>query len=324
MKLFLEKITSSGGRVGRLVWCTESAQSVLETPLCLPYTRAGAIPHIVQSVYQDLSPRPTAAMLTLPSLYELPGSAVLKEYDYGIHNFLNMKDQFLYLSIQDPHCPPRSGFNEEKSTSVWTNGGRMKVSVAGYMEFVRASRPNVFESLCDSVSSQTNKLKRVRKSVDRTLRFLDQTLAMRQNCQVLEECGLLGAVVGGDVYEERVRSATETVKRPVDGFVIEGFDLEHSHECYQSILQSATSVLPQSSPRFIHGVYSPGDILTAVESGVDVFDSACVLTATENGCAFTFHNSSSDCVENRRENRGATENIAAEPPSHQIDLNDEK
>ena len=69
---------------------------------------------------------------------------------------------------------------------------------------------------------------------------------------------------------------------------------------------------------------SPGDILTAVESGVDVFDSACVLTATENGCAFTFHNSSSDCVENRRENRGATENIAAEPPSHQIDLNDEK
>ena len=43
------------------------------------------------------------------------------------------------------------------------------------------------------------------------------------------------------------------------GFVIEGFDLEHSHECYQSILQSATSVLPQSSPRFIHGVYSPGN-----------------------------------------------------------------
>ena len=70
---------------------------------------------------------------------------------------------------------------------------------------------------------------------------------------------------------------------------------------------------------------SPGDILTAVESGVDVFDSACVLTATESGCAFTFHNSrtsSSDCAD-ERENR-ATENIATEPPSHQIDLNDEK
>ena len=35
--------------------------------------------------------------------------------------------------------------------------------------------------------------------------------------QALERCGLLGAVVGGDMLEERVRSATETAKRPVDG-----------------------------------------------------------------------------------------------------------
>ena len=68
MKFVLEKITSSGGRVGRLIWWTEHSQNVLETPLCLPYTRAGAIPHVVQSVSQDLNPRPAAAMLTLPSL----------------------------------------------------------------------------------------------------------------------------------------------------------------------------------------------------------------------------------------------------------------
>ena len=77
--------------------------------------------------------------------YELPGTAVLKKYKRGIHEYLNIKvcvcvaarctcvsrdftqDHFLYLSIQDPHCPPRSGYNEEKNTSVWTNGGRMKV-----------------------------------------------------------------------------------------------------------------------------------------------------------------------------------------------------
>ena len=35
--------------------------------------------------------------------------------------------------------------------------------------------------------------------------------------QALEKCGLLGAVVGGDVVEERRRSAAETAKRPVDG-----------------------------------------------------------------------------------------------------------
>lgn len=41
--------------------------------------------------------------------------------------------------------------------------------------------------------------------------YLDTT------AQVLEKSGVLGAVVGGDVIEERMRSATETAKRPVDG-----------------------------------------------------------------------------------------------------------
>ena len=69
------------------------------------------------------------------------------------------------------------------------------------------------------------------------------------------------------------------------------------------------------------------DVFTAVESGVDVFDGACVLTATENGCAFTFPNSPtsrSHSVAAERENC-ATETTATEfPPAYQIDLNEEK
>ena len=35
--------------------------------------------------------------------------------------------------------------------------------------------------------------------------------------QALAKCSLLGAVEGGDMVEERRRSALETAKRPVDG-----------------------------------------------------------------------------------------------------------
>ena len=62
-----------------------------------------------------------------------------------------------------------------------------QVTVSGYVEFVRASLPNVFESLCDSVSSASNKLKRIRKSVDRTLRFLDEIVNLKQDCQVVND-----------------------------------------------------------------------------------------------------------------------------------------
>ena len=62
-----------------------------------------------------------------------------------------------------------------------------QVTVSGYVEFVRASLPNVFEGLCDSVSSASNKLKRIRKSVDRTLRFLDEIVTFKQDCQVVND-----------------------------------------------------------------------------------------------------------------------------------------
>ena len=63
-------IVSGGVRLGRIVYPTASGPGVLETPLCLPYTRTGAVPHLVQSILGDMPTayRPSAAMLTLPTL----------------------------------------------------------------------------------------------------------------------------------------------------------------------------------------------------------------------------------------------------------------
>ena len=55
-----------------------------------------------------------------------------------------------------------------------------------HLRLVEAFRPSAFESLCDSVSSTGNKLKRMRKSVDRTLKFLDETLTARASSEVGE------------------------------------------------------------------------------------------------------------------------------------------
>ena len=80
--------------------------------------------------------------------------------------------------MQDPCQPPKDGYNEEKSVSVWCKGGRCKVTVGEHMAFVEALQPNIFEALCDSVTlAAGHKMKRIRKSVDRSLRFLDETIA---------------------------------------------------------------------------------------------------------------------------------------------------
>ena len=108
---------------------------------------------------------------------------------------------------------------------------------------------------------------------------------------------------------ERVRSATETANRPVDGtacdgvshcglvhvvitagFVIEGFDLSHSADCVESILQTTTLLLPEGLPRYIHGMYTPGmyrDIGTHSQTHTHTrtFCSGCVYSGRVwSGC----------------------------------------
>lgn len=55
---------------------------------------------------------------------------------------------------------------------------------------------------------------------------------------------------GGDILEERLRSARETAKRPVGGFVLDGF---HSAAMVQDVrvqlIKATSAELPQEKPR---------------------------------------------------------------------------
>ena len=54
--------------------------------------------------------------------------------------------------------------------------------MSDHLKVVEALRPTAFECLCDAAPSNSNSTKRITKSVNRTLSFLDQTLeAMKEN-----------------------------------------------------------------------------------------------------------------------------------------------
>lgn len=57
-------------------------------------------------------------------------------------------------------------------------------------------------------------------------------------------------VEGGDILEERVRSARETAKRPVAGFVLDGFQSAAVEQVLRSqLIVAVTAELPQEKPR---------------------------------------------------------------------------
>ena len=64
MQFALESVSGQGVRLGKLLF----NGGVLETPLCLLYTRGGAVPHLADDVLRDVEARPRAAVITLPTL----------------------------------------------------------------------------------------------------------------------------------------------------------------------------------------------------------------------------------------------------------------
>lgn len=166
----------------------------------------------------------------------------------------------------------------------------MEITASKFMAIQRALQPDWFQCLADGdTNAEVVSKKRAKKSVDRSLSFLDECLQLQEKIPELQESMMIGVIEGGDVLEERLRSAKETAKRPVAGYLLDGFQGDvMAKETKLELLSSVTAELPEDKPRFIHGIGRPDLVLECIERGVDVFESCFPYQVTERGCALSF------------------------------------
>ncbi|KAL1006530.1 hypothetical protein UPYG_G00073480 [Umbra pygmaea] len=287
MKLELARVVQ-GCRLGVLTGLGRAGQHSLEVPGCLLYTRCGSVPHLTQDTLHTLSNLPSVTQLTLSTLAE--HQEVLEEFNEGVRKFAGLHDTVLYCSLHDPATLSPTGHITNKTVSVWGSGGRIELSVDKFMALQKAVQPDLYQSMADGETWPSNtSRKRVRKSVDRTLAHLDECLLLHHKTQELKGVEVLGVVEGGDVMEERVRSARETAKRPVGGFCLDGLQSAAMGQNLRTQLITAViKELPEDKPRLLQGVGRPDQVLSCVEAGVDLFESFFPYQVTERGCALTF------------------------------------
>ncbi|NXJ08924.1 QTRT2 ribosyltransferase, partial [Odontophorus gujanensis] len=279
---------AAGGRLGMLTGLGRSGAAALELPGCLLYTRTGTAPHLTRDTLREVGGVPAVAQLTLPTMAELHD--VLDEYKEGAAKFIGMPDTVLYCSLQDPVAPCPSGYNTNKTVSLWGNSGRLEMTASKFMDIQRAIQPDWFQCIADgdTISGDVSR-KRAKKSVDRSLSFLDACLQLLEKAPELQGSVMFGTIEGGDVLEERLRSARETAKRPVGGFLLDGFQgRAMAKETKLNLISSVTAELPEDKPRIIHGVGKPDEVLECIERGVDIFESFFPFQVTERGCALVF------------------------------------
>lgn len=94
-----------------------------------------------------------------------------------MHKYLNLSDHLLFCDVRDPLKLAPVSNNTEKYVAVDTHGGVRRLTTDVWKQAMEAYRPDFCASLADTIKADEDvKNKRIKKSVDRTLKWLDDCL----------------------------------------------------------------------------------------------------------------------------------------------------
>ncbi|RUS79087.1 hypothetical protein EGW08_013140 [Elysia chlorotica] len=288
MKFSVEKVVG-GGRLGSILPGGRHEASVIETPMCTLFTKVGSAPHLGYEMLKRVSNIPDVATMSLGGLAAHHESVC--KFGKGLGNFTALKSNIIFTTLHDASSAVTSGKNDRNGVAVWGKGGKFKMDPSLYVKVQEAFRPDWFQALSDGDTDRDTGKKRLVKSVNNTLDFLDSTLQLLKESEILRDSSLIGAIEGGFDEEERQRSARETSARPVHGFLIEGFEKGHSGldlfslENFSSLLTKTLSCLPEDKPRIMETAWSPLQVVKAFQLGIDVFSSVYPYMLTQKGQA---------------------------------------
>ncbi|CAG8470437.1 10367_t:CDS:2 [Cetraspora pellucida] len=288
----LLKITDPRFRLGKMIFSRNKHEKILDTPNCFVNTIRGSVPHLTPDNLQTI---PVDAFgITLEHFLEAqPPSSTY--FMGGIHKFLNLEEHLLFFDVRDSEKLQNISFGTDKYVPAVTSHGYRKVTPEEYIRYMNIYNPDIFASMTDLITVKNPGLKRVKKSVDRTLNWLDETLE-----QTKEGIQVFGVVTGYDKHEERERSAKETANRNVAGFVLNGFDLDMTSKERLDLMKISLKHLPRNKPRVAYSLGAPEYVLLGIFEGIDIFNTSYPSDMTSLGHALTFL-LIEDGIQNRRE-----------------------
>jgi queuine tRNA-ribosyltransferase len=98
----------------------------------------------------------------------------------------------------------------------------------------------------------------------------------------------LFGIVQGSVYKDlRLRSVSALKDLEFDGYAIGGLAVGEGQAIMLDTLDATVPYLPEEAPRYLMGVGTPNDILSAVERGIDMFDCVIPTRAGRTARAYT-------------------------------------
>ena len=254
----------------------------VETPVFMPVGTRATVTGVTPDELGALG-----VPILLANTYHLmlrPGAELFRRVG-GIHEFMRWPGPVLTDSggYQIFSLPESRTVTEAGARFASYVDGRIhQLTPEGSIDMQTAIGSDIMMVL-DECAPSTADEATMRAAMERTHRWALRSLAARTN----PEQALFGIVQGGLVPELRRASADFLTAHPFDGFAIGGLAVGDTRAQREDMTAFAAELLPAATPRYLMGVGTPPDLLTAIGCGVDMFDCVIPTRMAWQGTAFT-------------------------------------
>ena len=265
-------------RVGFL----RTAHGKVRTPCFLPVETKAAAKFVSQEELQAMGFECFISNALL--LHFKPGLAVIEKAG-GLHNFLNWKksiftdsggfqviDENFLISINDKQALFRDPFS-----------GRTEFLTPEKAIHIQNSLGSDVIMCLDDQPHHGRTKHSIAQAAARTLKWAERCKKAHSNPKQL----IFGIAQGGLHFDLRKKSIEKLLEIGFDGVAIGGFGIGEGNFGMLSIVEKCAPLIPASKPVYLMGIGSPPELVNAVSSGIDFFDSCFPTKVGRHGGVFT-------------------------------------
>ena len=270
--------TDGAARRGRI----NLPHGTVDTPAFVPVGTYGAVKAISPQELKEIG-----AQIVLGNTFHLwlrPGLEVIAAHG-GLHRFMGWNGPILTDSggYQVYSLGPLRKITEEGVRfQSPVNGDPCFLTPEESMRIQRVLAADIV-MVFDECTPHPAEFEQARDSMRLSLRW-----AARSKRAHEDNGNALFGIVQGGMYEAlRDESLAELERIGFDGYAIGGLSVGESKRDMLRILKHTAPRLPAGRPRYLMGVGTPQDIVTAVAAGIDLFDCVLPTRNARNGWVYT-------------------------------------
>jgi len=255
----------TGARAGRL----RTNHGTIDTPAFMPVATKGTVKTLTPEELYGMEAQ--AIISNAFHLFLSPGMEVIQRAG-GLHEFMNWKRAIFTDSGGFQMIRKDFPFKITDEGITYKNprdGKKYSYTPELCLESQKILGSDV-AMILDECPAYGSEYSAVEASVERTVQWAKRSKNMGKNQGQL----FFAILQGGTFAELRKRCAEELIEMDFDGYGIGGLSIGEPKEIMNEVLRYSVPLIPEDKPRYLMGVGSPVELLEAIESGVDIFDSA--------------------------------------------------